>query len=73
MAAEQKGLKDKIFRGARAISNYTGIPPRMTFHLLETGRLPGFKLPGGRTWYADKNVVDDYFARLAAKPQEPVS
>jgi len=39
-------LKDDVLRGVNAIAEYRNEKPRRTYHLLETGQIPGFKEGG---------------------------
>lgn len=57
-------LADDLLRGVPAIADYTGESPRQTYDLLERGRLPGFKTPGGRVWHAFKSTLDEHYRRL---------
>jgi len=55
-------LADDVLSGVAAISEFTGDPVRRTYHLLETGQLPAFKL-GGR-WIARKSSILKHFEKL---------
>jgi hypothetical protein len=57
-------LANELLRGVPAIADYVGETPRQTYDLLETGRLPGFKTPGGRVWHAFKSTIDEHYRRL---------
>jgi hypothetical protein len=63
-------LADDLLRGVPAIADFIGESPRQTYDLLEAGRVPAFKLGGGRIWYASKARLKHHYARLAANPQE---
>jgi len=68
--ADQERLADDLLLGVPAIADFIGESPRQTYDLLEAGRVPGFKLGGGRIWYASKARLKHHYARLAANPQE---
>ena len=57
-------LANDILRGVPAIADYTGENQRQTYHLLETGKLPGFKMPGGQIWHARKSTLKRHYERL---------
>jgi hypothetical protein len=59
-------LANDLLRGVPAIAEYLGESPRQTYALLETGQLPGFKMPNGRT-HARKTTLNEHYARLEAK------
>jgi hypothetical protein len=40
---------DFVYEGVAAIAAYVGKTERQTYHLLETGQLPGFKM--GERWH----------------------
>jgi hypothetical protein len=61
--AEEK-LANDILRGCPAIADYIGESPRQTYHLLETGQLPGFKMPNGREWRARKSTLNRHYEHL---------
>jgi hypothetical protein len=63
--ADEK-LTDNLLRGVSAIADYVGESPRQTYHLLETGQLPGFKMPNGRIWHAHKATLRKHYERLEA-------
>ena len=60
-------LANDLLRGVPAIAEYLGESPRQTYALLETGRLPGFKMPNGRTWHARKTTLNEHYRRLEAQ------
>ena len=47
-------LKDDVLRGVREIAGFRGEKPRRTYHLLETGQIPGFK--EGGFWNSRKST-----------------
>ena len=57
-------LANDLLRGVPAIAEYVGESQRQTYALLETGRLPGFKMPNGRTWHARKTTLIKHYERL---------
>jgi hypothetical protein len=64
---DERRLADELLRGVPAIAEYTGDSPRQIYELLEAGRLPGFKTPGGRVWHAFKSTIDEHYRRLDEK------
>ncbi|MGC2080659.1 MAG: DNA-binding protein [Xanthobacteraceae bacterium] len=68
MANHQENVADDLLRGVPAIAEFIGESPRQTYDLLETERVPGFKL-GGKIWYASKTRLRHHYARLAANPE----
>jgi hypothetical protein len=61
--ADEK-LASDILRGVPAISDYLGEKPKQTYRLLETGRLPGFKMPDSNIWHARKSTLKRHYERL---------
>jgi hypothetical protein len=61
--ADEK-LANDILRGVPAISDYVGEKPKQTYRLLETGRLPGFKMPDSSIWHARKSTLDRHYQYL---------
>jgi hypothetical protein len=61
--ADEK-LANDLLRGVPAIADYVGETTRQTYHLLETGKLPGFKMPDGRIWHAHKSTLKNHYRRL---------
>ena len=61
--ADEK-LANDLLRGVPAIAEYVGVSPRQTYALLETGRLPGFKMPKGNVWHARKSTLNEHYRRL---------
>jgi hypothetical protein len=55
-------LADDMLRGAAKISEYTGDSERRTQYLLETKRLPAFKI--GHVWHMRKSTYRAYVERL---------
>jgi hypothetical protein len=51
-------LADDILPSAGAISAFTGFDIRQTYHMLETGSLPGRRLKG--KWIGSKTVLRRY-------------
>ena len=54
-------LKDDVLRGVREIAKYRGEKPRRTYHLLETGQIPGYK--EGGVWTTRKSTQLAHFDR----------
>ena len=54
-AAPAQSLADDLLNGARAYSEFTGLPLRRCFYLLEKGHLPGSKF--GERWTGSKRAV----------------
>jgi hypothetical protein len=61
---DERKLADELLRGVPAIAKYVGETPRQTYEMLEDGRMPGFKTPGGRIWHAFKSTIDEHYRRL---------
>jgi hypothetical protein len=61
--ADEK-LADDLLRGVSAIADYVGETSRQTYHLLETGQLPAFKMRNGNVWYSRKSTLKDFYRRL---------
>ena len=55
--ARTQTLADDLLHGVRAYSEFTGLPLRRCFYLLERGQLPGSKL--GERWIGSKRAVTE--------------
>lgn len=55
MVAPAQTLADDLLHGGRAYSEFTGLPLRRCFYLLERGLLPGSKF--GERWVGSKRAV----------------
>ena len=55
-------LSEDHLSGVKAIAEYRGESVRRTYHLLETGQIPGFKL-GGR-WNSRKSTQLAHIEKL---------
>jgi hypothetical protein len=55
-------LSNDLMLGAEAIGEHLGLTPRQAFHMLETKKIPGFKL--GNKWAARKSTLNDHITRL---------
>jgi hypothetical protein len=55
-------LAEDLLSGVKAIAEYRGEPERRTYHLLETGQIPGYKL-GGR-WNSRKSTQLAHIEKL---------
>ena len=55
IVAPAQPLADDLLHGARAYSEFTGLPLRRCFYLLERGQLPGSKF--GERWTGSKRAV----------------
>ena len=66
---EKASLADDLMSGVTAIADFTGWPARRIYEEAEKGRLPLFKLPGGRIWQGRKSTLLEYIARLEAAGQ----
>lgn len=62
-------LTNDLLNGAEAIGAFLQQSPRQTYHLLETGKLPAFKL-GDRKWQARKSTLRRHIEALEAKAGE---
>lgn len=60
-------LADDLLGGAKEIAKFTGESPRRTYYLLETRKLPGFKL--GEKWYARKSRLIAHYEALERAAQ----
>ena len=69
--ADEK-LANELLRGVPAIADYVGETPRQTYHLLETGQLPGFKMPRGNVWHARKSTLNEHYRRLEGSAEAAV-
>jgi hypothetical protein len=53
-----------LLTGVPAIAAFLGYTERKTYHLLEGGKLPGFKMPAGKIWHARKSTLNKHYQRL---------
>lgn len=58
-------IADDMLDGAKEIAAYTGDDVRRVNHLLETGRLPAFKM--GKRWRMRKSTYLRYIEKLEAE------
>jgi hypothetical protein len=65
-------LKNDLLNGAEAIAAFLNQTERRIYHLLETGKLPAFKL-GDRKWQARKSSLRRHIEALEAKAGEEVT
>jgi hypothetical protein len=63
------GFTNDLLNGAGAIAAFLNQTARRTYHLLETGKLPAFKL-GDRKWQARKSTLRRHIEALEAKAGE---
>jgi len=54
-------LSNDVLRGVPAIAAFRNEKPRRTYHLLETGQIPGFK--EGGVWTTRKSTQIAHFER----------
>jgi hypothetical protein len=62
-------LADDLIRGAEAIGEEIGEPPRRVFVLLEKKAIPGFKIRG--KWYARRSTLRAHYDRLESAAAQP--
>jgi len=62
-------VNDDILKGCAKIAAHLNDTPRATYHKLESGLLPCFKIGG--TWYARKSTLNSYFDQLERKHAQP--
>ncbi len=67
---ENEALASDLLDGVAAIAAFTGWPVRRVYHEAERGRLPLFKLPGGRKWQGRKSTLRQHIAKLEARHAE---
>jgi hypothetical protein len=60
-------LANDLLDGAAAIGEFLQKTPRQTYHLLENGKLPAFKI-GDRKWQARKSSLRRHIESLEARP-----
>jgi len=61
-------LADDFLKGAGKIAEHIGEKPRATYHLLETQKIPAFKM--GKIWYARKSTLRKHIESLEARREE---
>ena len=59
---EPESMAGDKLRGVTAIAEFIGEPPRRTYYLLETGKLPAGKQ--GASWIASKTKLRDQYAKI---------
>lgn len=59
-------LSQDLLRGVPAIAAHIGMSVRTTYHLVEKGALPIFRLPNNTTIYARKSELDQHFTATKA-------
>ncbi|UPJ99465.1 helix-turn-helix domain-containing protein [Bradyrhizobium sp. 172] len=62
-------LADDLMIGAKPIATELGVPLRQAFYLLETGKIPGFKI--GAKWAARKSTLKAFVDNLERKREFP--
>ena len=62
----EENLADDLMGGVPAIAAFLGLSERQTYHLLEKGKLPAFKI-GDRKWQARKSTLLRHIEGLEAK------
>ena len=68
----EKELTSDLLKGCAKIAAYLDESPRATYHKLENGLIPAFKL--GSVWYARKSSLSAHFdelERARVKSSEP--
>jgi hypothetical protein len=62
-------LSDDLLYGVPEIANFTGLPARQIYHLLERGLLPAFKVGDkkGSMWCSRKSSLARHMDGLEAK------
>jgi hypothetical protein len=65
----ETAVRADLLYGARKIADYMGITQRQAEHLIETERLPSFKI--GKTVATKRSIVDAYLDELQAAPRPP--
>jgi excisionase family DNA binding protein len=58
-------LANDLIGGVPAIAAFLGFSERQTYHLLEKGKLPAFKI-GDRKWQARKSTLRRHIENLEA-------
>jgi excisionase family DNA binding protein len=61
----ENDLATDLLTGAPAIAAFLGFSERKTYHLLEEGRLPAFKI-GDKNWQARKSTLRRHIEGLEA-------
>jgi hypothetical protein len=61
-------LAGDLMAGVPAIAGFLGKTPRQIYHLLESKKLPAFKMGGQKEgiWHARKSTLRRYFEQLEA-------
>ena len=49
--------------GAAAIATFLGVPRRHALHLIESGRIPSFRIGEGRNLYARRSTLTAWLAQ----------
>jgi hypothetical protein len=62
MTVTDESLASDLIYGAKVIGEYVGADARQANYMLETGKLPGFKL--GNKWVARKSALKERFQSL---------
>lgn len=65
----EDNLADDLMSGVPAIAAFLGKSERQTYHLLERGKLPAFKI-GDRKWEARKSTLRKHIESLETKHDE---
>jgi hypothetical protein len=61
---QHEDLADDLLRGISGISRFLGEPPRRTYYLAETKKIPAFKV--GKIWMARKSTLRRHIEKLEA-------
>jgi hypothetical protein len=69
---ENEALAGDLLDGVAAIAEFTGWPERRIYYEAELGRLPLFKLGGGRKWQGRKSTLRQHIAKLEARQAEAI-
>ena len=62
MTITNESLASDLIYGAKVIGAYIGADPRQANYMLETGKLPGFKI--GNKWVARKSTIKEHIEKL---------
>lgn len=65
MTAADESLASDLMYGAKVIGASIGLDPRQANYMLETGKLPGFKL--GNKWVARRSAIKEHIRKLEAE------
>jgi hypothetical protein len=68
--AELAKLADDLMIGTKPIAAELGLSVRQAFYLLETGKIPGFKI--GAKWAARRSTLETFVSDLERAGREVV-